>query len=319
MAHDDQFTATGPAFTGAGFSRAAFSTNRAGTDSTYGVNVQASTCGVYGESIQTSPPTNRQTPKPNTGVCGIGDDFGVFGKGRTKASVQAETDNHSARLCVLRHARSCRSGVLGINDRSVRDRRSATRSGVWAGKGRRFSARRISGAGVGRVTSRTRASRSCPESGIGVRKNYGAHRLLYCMESPESWFEDFGEAELVNGAADVILEPAFAALIDVSRYQVFLTAYGDTRETLRRRSVGGGFSRARTAGRCEPCALWLSHRRRTERRRRTAPSSRAGAGRARQIAVSVPATRADRARNPGGTRPVRQFGPAKSAESAGRR
>ncbi len=56
MPHDDQFTATGPAFKGAGFPRAAFSTGSQGTDSTYGVNVQGSECGVYGESVNTHGP-----------------------------------------------------------------------------------------------------------------------------------------------------------------------------------------------------------------------------------------------------------------------
>lgn len=86
----DQFTATGPAFTGAGFPRAAFSTGFFGTDSVYGVNVQGSKCGVYGESV--SFPTNRETPESTTmtGVCGIGNDYGVFGKGYTTAGVYGE-------------------------------------------------------------------------------------------------------------------------------------------------------------------------------------------------------------------------------------
>ena len=39
----------------------------------------------------------------------------------------------------------------------------------------------------------------------------GSHRLLYSLESPESWFEDFGEARLVDGKAEVRLDPDFAA------------------------------------------------------------------------------------------------------------
>jgi len=31
----------------------------------------------------------------------------------------------------------------------------------------------------------------------------GTHRRLYCLESPESWFEDFGKGELACGQADV--------------------------------------------------------------------------------------------------------------------
>jgi hypothetical protein len=36
-----------------------------------------------------------------------------------------------------------------------------------------------------------------------VRHPGGSHRLLYCMESPESWFEDFGRAKLVRGRSTV--------------------------------------------------------------------------------------------------------------------
>ena len=34
----------------------------------------------------------------------------------------------------------------------------------------------------------------------------GSHRRLYCVESPESWFEDFGEAALVCGEASISLD-----------------------------------------------------------------------------------------------------------------
>ena len=54
----------------------------------------------------------------------------------------------------------------------------------------------------------------------------GTLRRLYCLESPESWFEDFGRANLECGAADVGLDPSFAALVDTSDYHVFLTAHG---------------------------------------------------------------------------------------------
>jgi hypothetical protein len=53
----------------------------------------------------------------------------------------------------------------------------------------------------------------------------GSHRRLYCVESPESWFEDFGEAALACGEATVTLDPDFAAVVDTSKYHVFLTGY----------------------------------------------------------------------------------------------
>jgi hypothetical protein len=54
----------------------------------------------------------------------------------------------------------------------------------------------------------------------------GSHRRLYCVESPESWFEDFGEATLACGEALIPLDPDFAAVVDTSKYHVFLTGYG---------------------------------------------------------------------------------------------
>jgi hypothetical protein len=56
----------------------------------------------------------------------------------------------------------------------------------------------------------------------------GSHRLLYSMESPESWFEDFGRAKLVRGKAKVKLEATFAAVVRTDDYHVFLTPEGET-------------------------------------------------------------------------------------------
>lgn len=56
-----------------------------------------------------------------------------------------------------------------------------------------------------------------------VRHPDGSHRRLYCMESPESWFEDFGRGTLACGEATIALDPDFAAVVDASDYHVFLT------------------------------------------------------------------------------------------------
>jgi hypothetical protein len=56
----------------------------------------------------------------------------------------------------------------------------------------------------------------------------GSHRLLYSIESPESWFEDFGESRLVGGKARVKLEPGFASVVKANSFHVFLTSYGDS-------------------------------------------------------------------------------------------
>lgn len=57
----------------------------------------------------------------------------------------------------------------------------------------------------------------------------GSHRALYAVESPDSWFEDFGRAELTEGQARVELDPDFAAVARTEDdYHVFLTAEGDS-------------------------------------------------------------------------------------------
>ena len=56
----------------------------------------------------------------------------------------------------------------------------------------------------------------------------GFHRRFFAVESPESWFEDYGEAELVDGSAEVGLDPDFAHFVDTNHYHVFLSPYGET-------------------------------------------------------------------------------------------
>src|SRR4051795_125526 len=58
-----------------------------------------------------------------------------------------------------------------------------------------------------------------------VKHPDNSYRLLYCVESPESWFEDFGRGKLANGTAEVKLDPDFAALVHADDYLVFLTEY----------------------------------------------------------------------------------------------
>jgi hypothetical protein len=57
--------------------------------------------------------------------------------------------------------------------------------------------------------------------------NDGSHRRLYCIESPESWLEDFGVGQLVDGQAQVQLEAGFAAVVNSDSYHVFITEYED--------------------------------------------------------------------------------------------
>ena len=57
----------------------------------------------------------------------------------------------------------------------------------------------------------------------------GSHRLLYCQESPEPWFEDFGAAKLVNRRAQVTFDPDFVAVVHNDKYLVFPVPEGTAR------------------------------------------------------------------------------------------
>ena len=68
-----------------------------------------------------------------------------------------------------------------------------------------------------------------------VKHPDGSHRLLYCVESPECWFEDFGKGQLHRGSADITFDPDFAAVADMNDYHVFVTPYDEHAELM----VGG--------------------------------------------------------------------------------
>ena len=89
------------------------------------------------------------------------------------------------------------------------------------------------------------------KSGVAVLPDDRAV-LLYSMESPENWYEDFGSGRLQNGATTVSIEPIYAQTVNTTiEYHVFLTPKGDckglyvtneTSTTFDVRELGGGQS-----------------------------------------------------------------------------
>jgi hypothetical protein len=57
---------------------------------------------------------------------------------------------------------------------------------------------------------------------MGRRMLYRNHRFIV---GHGDWLEQFGEAELIGGWAEVALDDDFAALVECPGYQVFLTSY----------------------------------------------------------------------------------------------
>jgi hypothetical protein len=61
------------------------------------------------------------------------------------------------------------------------------------------------------------------------------------VESPESWFEDFGFGELSNGEAEVRLDPGFRSVVNSDAYHVFITEYGDNNALYVAERTGSSF------------------------------------------------------------------------------
>ncbi|MGW6167682.1 MULTISPECIES: hypothetical protein [Bacillaceae] len=160
------------------------------------------------------------------GVVGFGSVQGVFGKGKTGVEGKGSTGV----------AGSGEIGVSGFGNIGVLGKSS----GMTRGPGKNDTPIGVQGEvdfGIG-VLGKARLG------GFGVfcRGNFaatgtksalvphpdGLHRTLYCMESPESWFEDFGIGELESGAATVHLDPDFAEIVHSDSYHVFLTPEGDS-------------------------------------------------------------------------------------------
>jgi hypothetical protein len=78
----------------------------------------------------------------------------------------------------------------------------------------------------------------------------GSHRRLYCLESPENWFEDFGSGELTDGRAQIQLDPDFATTINTDAYHVFIAEYDDNNGLFVTNRTRTGFEvRAKTSAR----------------------------------------------------------------------
>ena len=84
----------------------------------------------------------------------------------------------------------------------------------------------------------------------------GSHRRLYCMESPESWFEDFGRGTLACGEAVITLDPDFMAVVDASDYLVFVTGNDGRSDLSVCDRTGEGFRVTSTAGDVEGTFSW---------------------------------------------------------------
>ena len=73
-------------------------------------------------------------------------------------------------------------------------------------------------------------SNGTKSASVGTTKG---NQLLYAMESPEVWFEDFGSAKLVNGTCTITLDPLFLQTVvidDTHPMHVFIQMEGEAND-----------------------------------------------------------------------------------------
>jgi hypothetical protein len=176
----------------------------AGSDSTYGVKGMASVHpGVYGQNSSTRYAAvtgrNINTSVGSAGVAGYGDTvnvaaYGVYGLARYHG-VYGRSKYYNG----CRGEASDDNGVSGYYSGT-----NTSYAGVWGGRGSWGYGVYYSGGLSGSGT------KSC------VMRSSRGPVALYCQESPENWFEDFGSGQLVNGRCHVALDALFLETVTVS-------------------------------------------------------------------------------------------------------
>jgi hypothetical protein len=110
------------------------------------------------------------------------------------------------------------TGVLGASGGNAAVWGAASAAGAYSG---------LFTGGKGLIVYGALTVAGGPKS-AAVKAADGTLRRLYSVESPESWFEDFGSGQLTGGSATIQLEPGFAGIVKADHYHVFLTPDGET-------------------------------------------------------------------------------------------
>lgn len=194
-----------------GYSSAGYGV-QAGSSS--GTGVYASSTGGVGVDAHSSTNNAAQgTSGSGTGVLGTSSSgYGVYGSSPNNYAVVGVTTSGNGVYGQVSTANQ--AGVIG---------RQLASSGNWAVYG------------FGNIGATGTKSAVVP-AGDGT-----GHLTLYCMESPECWFEDFGSARLSHGSVSVRIDPEFAQTVHTGEYHVFLQAEGECRGLSVRDKTATGF------------------------------------------------------------------------------
>jgi hypothetical protein len=206
--------------------------------------------GIYGRSENGNGIGVRGESGTYVGVAGYGNSYvGVLGNG-SSAGVRGEAPTGNGVLGIasgsgdgVQGRSGSGSGVRGISTSGVGIYGTSTSSvGVLAVSVSGYAMQVSSQSNYGFVAAGT------PFAGVfagnlyvqgsmtvasgaksaAVKKRDGSMARVYCQESPEPWFEDFGTATLTGGQAVVDLDPEFDEVVKGDDYRVFLTAIGNT-------------------------------------------------------------------------------------------
>lgn len=186
-----------------------------------GVEGVSDTAGVFGESVGGIGVGGRS--RKDAGVAGSSSDGpGVRGFSGHAIGVQGSSEGETGVEGV-----GPKTGVHGSSQKGQGVvGRSQADVGVLAISGNvalRAIGSRLAGDFHGDVVVRGRLLVRGAKSAV-VPVPGGGLAQLYCVEAPEPWFEDLGEARIDGDGAEVVLDPTFVATIR-GDYQVQLTAY----------------------------------------------------------------------------------------------
>src|SRR5262249_2936411 len=173
-----------------------------------GITEAITNAGVFGVNTGAGPGVHGQnTGGPGVGILGIsGASHGLFAASAAAGGFGGVGQNTGAGIGM---GGISQSGV-GVFGQNVNGARWA---GAFFGANQNAPGLYVTGAFVVQG----------PKSGAVDTAHHGT-RLLYAVESPERWFEDFGTARLEAGQALVPLEAIFRETVNADRwYHVFLT------------------------------------------------------------------------------------------------
>jgi hypothetical protein len=201
-----------------------------------GLKVQATTARGDVSAIQSLSDVRRGSAVlgMHTGTRG----FGVIGEAQDNRSVGVYGHNTARGTGVLGRTNSnTRAAVLGDN--------TAAGAGVYGYSQTGYAGEFISGSAcesgplVGCAPPAGSAGLHVVGEIIKEMGDYaeamphpdGSKRLMYAPLSPESWYEDFGRWELIEGRAKVQLDEDFVAILGIEdgNYYVFLAPEGETK------------------------------------------------------------------------------------------